>query len=89
MFMKERVTNLTVWLNNVFIIEQQWSSMAQNNKICQALDTQTVLVNFIHSLLVLVFSMTKNPLVLFGVDRQDLEHTTLILIMRHTYLCGI
>ncbi len=46
-----------VWLTDVFIIVfEQWSSIAQMNKIYQALDTHTILVSRIHSLLVWVFS---------------------------------
>lgn len=47
----------TVWLNDVFLISfgQHWSFMAQRNKIYQALGTQTILINRVSLLLVLVF----------------------------------
>ncbi len=51
--MKQHVMWLTEFL---IIFGQQWSSMAQRNKEYQALDTQTILVSRISSLLVLAFS---------------------------------
>ncbi len=53
--MKNMAPTAKVWLTGVFLIVsgQQWSSMAQRNKIHQALATRTILVSRILSLLVL------------------------------------
>ncbi len=56
MVMKEHCA--TVWLIDVFLIllGQLWRSMAQRNKIYQALDTQMIPLSRINSLLVLICS---------------------------------
>ncbi len=51
----------TVWLTGVFLIVfvQQWSSVAQRNKIYQALDTQTTLGSIVHLGLFVEFDDNK------------------------------